>query len=97
MEGQSSDLWQLQGIEWEIQQHEKGNKNYKQQPGWNEEYSIWNKNMLEGIIRRLDEAEYQISKLEEKVEKNTQVEQQNEKGLKKIWGWLKGTLGQHEM
>ena len=37
------------------------------------------KNSLEGITSRLDEAEEQISELEDKVERNTQVEQLNEK------------------
>ena len=32
--------WQLQGTEWELQQHEKGNRNYKQEPGRNEEYNF---------------------------------------------------------
>ena len=34
------------------------------------------KNTVEGVKRRLDEAENQISKLEDKVEKNTQKEQE---------------------
>ena len=38
---------------------------------------------MEGIKHRMDEAEDQISKLEDKVERNTQVEQQNEKRLRK--------------
>ena len=33
----------LQGNEWEWQQYEKGNRNYKQEPGINEEYNFWNK------------------------------------------------------
>ena len=37
------------------------------------------KNTLEGITSRLDEAEDEIGKLEYKVERNTQVEQLNEK------------------
>ena len=41
------------------------------------------KNTVEGVKRRLDEAENQISKLEDKVEKNTQNEQEKEKRLKK--------------
>ena len=83
--------WQLQGTEWELQQHDKGNRNYKQEPGRNEEYNFWNKNTLEGITSRLDEAEDQISELEDKVERNTQVEQKHEKNTPKIWRQLKGT------
>ena len=41
------------------------------------------KNILEGIKSRLDEEENQNSKLEDKVERNTQIEQQNEKKLRK--------------
>ena len=37
------------------------------------------KNTLEGIKIRLDEAEDQIGELEDKVEKDTQLEQQKEK------------------
>ena len=42
------------------------------------------KNTLDGIKIRLDEAEDWISKLEDKLERNTQAEQQHEKRLKKI-------------
>ena len=41
------------------------------------------KNTVEGVKRRLDEAENQISKLEDKVEKNTQNEQAKEKKAQK--------------
>ena len=41
------------------------------------------KNILEGIISRLDEAEDLISELEDKVEKNTQKGQEKEKRLRK--------------
>ena len=41
--------------EWELKQHEKGNRNYKQETGRNEEYNILNKNIPEGITSRLDE------------------------------------------
>ena len=41
-------------------------------------------NTLEGIYRRSDEAEDQISVLENKVEKNTQAEQQKEKRILKM-------------
>ena len=41
------------------------------------------KNILEGITNRLDEAEDQISDLEDKGERNTKVEQLHEKRLKK--------------
>lgn len=40
-----------------------------------------NKNTLEGINSRVDEAEDQISRLEDKVTENTQVEQQQEKRI----------------
>ena len=43
------------------------------------------KNKLEGITSRLDKTEGWISDLEDKKEKNTQIEQQHEKRLKKIW------------
>ena len=42
------------------------------------------KNTLEGITHWLDEAEDQISELEDKVERNIQVEQLNEKRLKNM-------------
>ena len=48
------------------------------------------KNTLEGIKSRPDEAEYQTGKLEDKVEKNTQSEQQNEKRLEKNEDSLRG-------
>ena len=41
------------------------------------------KNIVEGIKSRLDEAEDWISKLEDKVEKTTQNEQEKEKRLRK--------------
>ena len=41
------------------------------------------KSTVEGIKCRLDEEENQNSKLEDKVERNTQIEQQNEKKLRK--------------
>ena len=44
-----------------------------------EEYNIGNTKHIEGITSRLDEAEDWISELEEKVERNTQVEQLHEK------------------
>ena len=40
------------------------------------------KNILEGITIRLDETEDQITELEDKVEKNTQKEQEKEKRLR---------------
>ena len=40
-------------------------------------------NTREGITSKLDEAEDQIGGLEDKVERNTQVEQLHEKRLKK--------------
>ena len=49
--------WQLQGTEWELEQYEKENRNYKQESGRNKEYNFWNKNTLEGITSRLNEAE----------------------------------------
>ena len=64
---------------------QKENRNYKQEPGRNEEYNFWRKkeNALEGITSRLDEAEDWFSELEDKVERNAQVEQLHEKRLKK--------------
>ena len=47
------------------------------------------KNALEGIMSRLAEAGDWISGLEDKVEGNTQVEQQHEKRLKKYEGSLR--------
>ena len=47
----------------------KGNRNYKQKPGRNENKMSEIKNKLEGITSRLDEAEDQISELQDKVEK----------------------------
>ena len=44
---------------------------------------------------RLDEAEDQISALEDKVEKNTLKEQEEEKGSERRKG-IKGNAGQHE-
>ena len=41
-------------------------------------------NTLEGIKSRLDEAEYLISELENKIEKNSQTEQKMEKKTKKV-------------
>ena len=41
------------------------------------------KNTVEGIKSRLDEAEDWISELEDKVGKNTQIEQEKEKRLRK--------------
>ena len=35
-------LWKLEENEWELQQHKKGNRNYKQEPEIDEEYNIWN-------------------------------------------------------
>ena len=40
--------------------------------------------MLERVSSKLDEAQDSISELEDKIEINTQVEQQHEKRLKKI-------------
>ena len=54
------------------------------------------KNTVEGIKSRLDEAEVQISKLEDKVEKKNQNEQENEKRYRKNEE-VKGNAGQHEM
>ena len=42
------------------------------------------KNTLEGITSRMDEAEDQISELQDKVERNTLVEQQQEKKTQKV-------------
>ena len=50
----------------------KGNRNYKQKPGRNEQLNLRSKNTLEGITSRLDEPDNRIIQLEDKVEKNTQ-------------------------
>ena len=52
---------------------------YQQEPGRNEEYNIWNKNSTRRKCKQADEAQHGISKLENKVERNMQVEQQNKK------------------
>ena len=49
---------------------------------------------MEGINSRLDEAEDQISDLEDKVEKNTQVLWQKRKNNFKKWGEFKKPLGE---
>ena len=59
--------------------HEKGHRNYQQETGGNEEYNFWTEETVEGIKSRLDEAENWIGKLEDKVEKNFQKEQEKEK------------------
>ena len=46
---------------------------------------------------RLDKAQDPISDLEDKVEKNTQAEQQKEKRILKKWAELKKHLRQHEV
>ena len=75
--------WQLQGTEWKVQQYEKGNRNYKQEPGINEEYNIKNKKEKPGKKLQAVWIENQISKLEDKVDRNTQVEKLHEWRLKK--------------
>ena len=57
---------QIQGTEWELQQYEKVNINYKQEPGGNEEHNFLNKKQV-GITRWQDDREEQISELEDKV------------------------------
>ena len=60
------------------------NRNYQQGPRGNEQYNFWiEEHSLEGIKSRLDEAEDHICDLEDKVEKNTQNEQEKEKRLRK--------------
>ena len=51
---------------------------------------------LDRINSRLGEAEDQISVLEDKVEKNTQVEQQKRRKNLKKWGEFKKHFGQNE-
>ena len=46
-------------------------------------------NTVEGIKSRLDEAEGWINELEDKVEKNTQKDQEKEKRLRKNWEVLR--------
>ena len=53
------------------------------------------KNTVEGIKIRRDEAENQVSKLEDKVENNFHTEQQNEKSQKEQRG-VKGAVGKRE-
>ena len=64
-------------------QHVKENRNYQPGPRGNEEYNFWTENTVEGLKSRLNEAEYQISELEDKVEKNSQNEQEGKKSLRK--------------
>ena len=54
------------------------------------------KNKAEGIKSRLDEAEYQISELEDKVERNTQKSKTKRKNNQKYQRGIKGTAGQYE-
>ena len=54
------------------------------------------KNILRGTTSRLDEAEVRISKLEDKVEKNTQKARKGKETQKELRGG-KGNAGQHEM
>ena len=77
--------WQLQGAELELQQHEKGNINCKQEPGKIKNTISEIKNTLEGITSRLDEAEYWILNqlAGRQSRKKYQVEQLHEKRLKK--------------
>ena len=51
-------------------------------------------NTLEGIKSRLDEAQYWICDLEDKVKIKDLIKA--EKKNKKEWGQFKGTLGPHE-
>ena len=67
------------GAYFKLYQDGKEHRNNQQGPGGNEELISELKNTVEGIKSRLDEAEDQISKLEHKVEKNTQNEQEKEK------------------
>ena len=53
-------------------------------------------NTLEGKSNRLDETKHQISDLKNKVEKNTQAEQQKEKNNLKKLGELQKHFGQQE-
>ena len=45
------------------------------------------KNILEGITSRLDDAEDRISELQDKVAKNTQIEQEKKKGSERMNRW----------
>ena len=51
---------------------------------------------LEGITSRLDEAEDRIRELEDKIDKNSQTEQEKEKETQKERTGGKGTTSQHE-
>lgn len=55
------------------------------------------KNTLKDIKSWLDEAEDNINDFENKVEINTQFEQQKEKNSEKVCREFKGTFRQHEM
>ena len=87
-------------IQWtycKLYQHEKGHRNYQQEPRGNEEYNFWIEEDIEGIKSRLDEVEDRISELKGIVGKNSLKEQEKEKRLKKNDEELKETPGQHEM
>ena len=72
---QNTGYKDAQGIQWVLQQHKKD-------PGKNEDYTKWNKN-LQGVNSGVDVAENQINDLEHKEEKNIQSEQQEEKRIHK--------------
>ena len=68
----------------DTEQHGKRCRYHKKGPVRNKECNIRINNKLEGINSRLDEAEDQISNLEDKVEENTQAEQQKGKIILKM-------------
>ena len=51
------------------------------------------KNKVERIKSRLHEAEYQISGLDDKIEKTSQKEEEKEKKNEKEWRDVKGNAG----
>ena len=64
----------LQWTHCKIYQHEKGNRNYQQGPRGNEEYNFWTEEHCRRNQKQTDEAEDQISELEDKVGKTTPKE-----------------------
>ena len=52
---------------------------------------------LQGINNWGDVTEYQINNLDDKEEKSTQSEQQEERRIKKMWGKAEKPLGQLQM
>ena len=64
--------------QWERQERDE---NHKKEPVRNEEYNNWNENYIRRNQHRLDEAENQISDLEDK----RKTHKENSKNFKKIF------------